>query len=365
MFEGSARILESALESRAFSAVAAEVGTGTGPRWNFAAGRVTFDEASSVVTSHTVFDLASLTKVIATTTLAMTLVQRGRLDLAAPVASFIPEWTATDRATVTVTDLLEHASGLPGHRPYFQTLTGRHDYQRAIAAEPLEHEPRTRAIYSDLGFMLLGFILEDVGGESLDQQFDAWRRTAGITAPIRFLPPPEWWPAIAATENDTWRGQLLQGQVHDENAAALGGVAAHAGLFGTAAAVGQAARWWLRLLRAASDANTAGSTDIEKDVVRRFVTRSLVPNSSRALGWDTMLTTSSCGTCMSNRAIGHTGFTGTSLWLDPERDFYAVLLTNRVHPTRDNNAIQAVRRDFHDAAVTESADDADNAQISP
>jgi CubicO group peptidase (beta-lactamase class C family) len=140
---------------------------------------------------------------------------------------------------------------------------------------------------------------------------------------------------------------VLQGEVHDENAAALGGVAAHAGLFGTAAAVGNAARWWLRLLQGQDDA----ATGMSARAATAFATRSSVPGSSRALGWDTMLPTSSCGTRMSARAVGHTGFTGTSLWIDPEQDLYFVLLTNRVHPTRHNDAIRPVRRQFHDAAI--------------
>jgi CubicO group peptidase (beta-lactamase class C family) len=138
---------------------------------------------------------------------------------------------------------------------------------------------------------------------------------------------------------------VLRGEVHDENAAALGGVAAHAGLFGTADAVGMAARWWMRLLAGSSDAGVSTAT------ARHFTERSSVSDSSRALGWDTMRPTSSCGTRLSASAIGHTGFTGTSLWIDPERNLYVVLLTNRVHPTREGDGIQEVRRAFHDAVV--------------
>jgi CubicO group peptidase (beta-lactamase class C family) len=145
----------------------------------------------------------------------------------------------------------------------------------------------------------------------------------------------DWQPRTAVTVHDAWRGRTLQGEVHDENAAALGGVAAHAGLFGTAAAVGAAARWWLRELAAGGAAP--------------FVERSSVPGSSRALGWDSMLPSSSCGSLMSATAIGHTGFTGTSLWLDPARDRYFVLLTNRVHAQQSTDAIRRVRRDYHNA----------------
>jgi CubicO group peptidase (beta-lactamase class C family) len=340
-------VLEAARQAGAFAAVAAEVGGVAGARWTYAAGHLTADPLSPAVTVHTVFDLASLTKVLATTTLAAILVEQDALDLAAPVASLVPEWSTADRAAVTVRDLLEHASGLPGYRPYFRELSGRAAYQRAIAAEPLEYAPRTRSIYSDLGFILLGFIVEDAARAPLDVEFDRFRGHAGIDDPLRYVPSTDWWPGIAATEQDAWRGRLLQGEVHDENCAALGGVAGHAGLFGAAAAVGDCARWWLRLLAGTSDA----ATGVTAATAARFVEKTSVPGSSRALGWDTMLPTSSCGARLSSRAIGHTGFTGTSLWIDPTIDFYAVLLTNRVHPTRENDAIQRVRRDFHDAAV--------------
>ena len=254
-----------------------------------------------------------------------------------------------DREAVTVRDLFEHCSGLPAYRRYFEQLAGRPAYESAIGREPLTYQPRTQSLYSDPGFMLLGFVLEDARQESLDRQFDRWRERVGITEPLRFNPPESWRDRIAPTEQDAWRGRLIVGEVHDENAAALGGVAAHAGLFGTAAAVGAAGRWWLSLLRGTDDvAMTLQARD-----AATFAERSTVPGSSRALGWDTMVTTSSCGTCLSPRAIGHTGFTGTTLWMDPEHDVYFVLLTNRVHPTRNNDRIQPVRRAFHDAAIAD------------
>jgi len=249
-------------------------------------------------------------------------------------------------------DLLEHSSGLPGYRDYFRRIEGRAAYAGAIAAEPLDYPPRQRAIYSDLGFMTLGFGLERRLGQPLDRQFDAWRDAVGVVEPLAYLPPAHWKPRIASTEQDPWRGRMLSGEVHDENAAALGGVAAHAGLFGTAAAVGAAARWWMALI----DGHDDRATGIPASLAQRFIQRSEVPGSTRALGWDTMTPTSSCGTRMSARAFGHTGFTGTSLWIDPSPGLYFVLLTNRVHPTRSNEGIRAIRRAFHDAAVSELID---------
>jgi len=342
-------VLEAARSAGAFSAVSAEIGGLPGPIWSYARGRLAFDPQSPAVTRETIFDLASLTKVLATTPIAADLVARGMLDLEMPLRDALPEWNSPDREAVTIRDLLEHCSGLPAYREYFKRLRGRSAYVAAIAAEPLEYPPRAKSVYSDLGFIVLGVALERRGGASLDRQFARWRDAARIAQPLDYCPPAEWVARTAMTEHDPWRGRVLQGEVHDENAAALGGVAAHAGLFGTAAAVGEAARWWLHRLRGEDDPGTG----ITAALARRFVQRSTVPGSSRALGWDTMLPTSSCGSRMSSRAIGHTGFTGTSLWIDPARELYFVLLTNRVHPTRRNEAINEVRRRFHDAAIGE------------
>jgi len=167
----------------------------------------------------------------------------------------------------------------------------------------------------------------------------------GIVEDLQFNPPVAWRSRIAQTEFDEWRGRLLVGEVHDENAAALGGAAGHAGLFGTAAAVGQHARQLLQIL-----AGRGGA--FQRSTVETFIARRTeVPGSSRALGWDTMLPTSSCGRRMSARAFGHTGFTGTSLWIDPEREVYVVLLTNRVCPSRQNDAIARVRPVVHDVVM--------------
>jgi CubicO group peptidase (beta-lactamase class C family) len=170
----------------------------------------------------------------------------------------------------------------------------------------------------------------------------------GIVEDLQFHPPDVWRPRTAPTEHDiTWRHRVLVGEVHDENAAALGGAAGHAGLFGTAAAVGQHARHLLQILEGRTGA-------FDRRTVETFIMRCAdIPGSSRALGWDTMLPTSSCGRLMSERAFGHTGFTGTSLWIDPERGVYVVLLTNRVHPSRANDAIRQVRPAVHDAVMKE------------
>jgi CubicO group peptidase (beta-lactamase class C family) len=348
-FSQTRRVLDDAIAARAFPCVVAEVGRSSGPLWSHAAGRLTFAADAPAADAGTIFDLASLTKVVATTAIGLLQVARGTIALDERLAMRVPHWVGEDRQDVTIRDLFEHSSGLPAHRRYFEQVAGRAAYEQVIAQEPLAYPPRTQSIYSDPGFMLLGFVLEDARGERLDRQFDVWRDTVGVTEPLQFNPPESWRDRIAPTEEDPWRGRMIVGEVHDENAAALGGVAAHAGLFGTAAAVGVAGRWWLSLLRGHTDSRSG----VRPSAAVRFSERSSVPGSSRAVGWDTMLPTSSCGTCLSARAIGHTGFTGTTLWIDPERDLYFVLLTNRVHPTRTNDRIQPVRRAFHDAAVAD------------
>ena len=384
-FDEAARLIERGIASRAFPAAAIEVGTRHGPLWAQAFGRLTYAADAPSATDDTLFDLASLTKVIATTTLVMRAVNENEAEAGAGpglalhdrVADRLPAWRGGDREEVTIADLLEHASGLTAFLPFFRDHHGRAEFERSICTLPLEYAPRTQSIYSDLGFILLGFILEDVNHAPLATQVDRifrppWPEPSRRQAedhPLLFNPLRELRGRCAPTELDLWRGRLLQGEVHDENTWELGGVAGHAGLFGTAASVGVFARLVLDGLRAeaggwlaspkrggslarAGRRMEAGRPALATpQTIARFAQKSTVPGSSRALGWDTMRPTSSCGTRLSLRAIGHTGFTGTSLWIDPAQDLYIVFLTNRVHPTRDNDAIQPVRRAVHDAIV--------------
>lgn len=350
-FHPAREVVLGALATRAFPGGVVEVGTADRVAWREAFGRLTYAPAARPARDDTVFDLASLTKVIATTTLVMRLLERRLLDLDDPIRRWLPDWRGPDREMATVSDLLAHASGLPAWLPLYRNLQGRDAFARAISAVPLEYAPRTRSVYSDLGFVLLGFVLERAAGRSLDEQFERFLVDAGLASDspllrVAFSPPEAWRDETAPTEADPWRNRLLVGEVHDENAAALGGVAGHAGLFGTAAAVGAFARLVMQARRERPEAVTRLA---QAQTVVRFTTRTTVPASSRALGWDTMLPTSSCGTRLSASAFGHTGFTGTSLWIDPVRDLYVVFLTNRVHPSRDNDAIQQVRPALHDA----------------
>jgi CubicO group peptidase (beta-lactamase class C family) len=325
-------IVTSAIANRVFPGGVIEVGRANGAMATFAAGTLTYAPGSPVVNAHTIYDLASLTKVIGTAALMAGEIATGRMRLNDRVRHWIDAWTGEERQPVTLRDLLEHASGLPAHRKYYETRQGRASFEMAICEEPLAYPTRSQSIYSDPGFMLLGFAMENAAGEPLDRQFDRWKsRELSEDTEVMFRPPVHLRPRIAPTEN-TEHGEERRGEVHDENALALGGAGAHAGLFGTAAAVGACARWWMK-----------------SPSLSLFATKTTVPGSSRALAWDTMLPTSSCGTKMSPGAIGHTGFTGTSLWIDPASDLYVVILTNRVHPTREGEGIQDVRRAVHDA----------------
>ena len=342
-FAAAREVLQRAVAARAFPAAVVEVGTDSQPLWREAFGRLTFDDAAAPARDDTIFDLASLTKVLSTSALVMRQVERGALGLDDPVRLHLPRWRGADRDAVTIRDLLAHASGLPGHRPFYLTLRGRDAFEGAICATPLEYAPRSRSVYSDLGFMLLGFVLENTA--PLAAQFDTLRVQMGGIQDLQFHPPEIWRRRTTPTQQNATRGRLLVGEVDDDNTWALGGAAGQAGLFGTAEAVGQCARHLLQVLDGRTGAFRA-------DTLNTFVTRQVdVPGSSRALGWDTMLPTSSCGTRLSPRAFGHTGFTGTSLWIDPDRKVYVVLLTNRVHPTADNEAIKAVRPAVHDAVM--------------
>jgi serine-type D-Ala-D-Ala carboxypeptidase len=335
VLEAARLVLQDALKASVFQATAVDVGRSDGSLWR--------DACDTPL--DTPFDLASLTKPIATTTVVMDLVSRGLMTLDDSIARSFAEWRGDDRGGATVRDLLEHASGLAA-RLVDAPPSGRREFEHEICTMRLEYEPRTRSVYSDLGFILLGFLAEDRGRAPLDVQF---ARLAGSLAPgLAFTPPVEERRRAAPTKalpEDVRRGQVLRGEVHDNYAAALRGVAGHAGVFGSAAAVGAFARAVLRAARG----DESGPAPLTPSLVRLFTTPSAVPGSSRALGWDTMRPTSSCGTRMSPSAFGHVGYTGTSLWIDPDRDRYFVLLTNRAYTGAALDVMRDVRRAFHDA----------------
>jgi serine-type D-Ala-D-Ala carboxypeptidase len=336
-------VIQDAISRRVFPGAVVEVGSGREVIATLHAGGLTYEDEGAPVTADTIYDLASLTKVLCTATIAAELTATGRFSLDDRVSTWSSAWRGADRDEVTLRQLLLHASGLPAHRRYFEKQRGGAAFEAAIGRERLEYVPGSRSVYSDPGFILLGRILERAAAAPLDAQFAAWWRAQLGTAPVvGFNPDRAAVARIAPTEEDPWRGRLVRGEVHDENAAALDGVAGHAGLFGTAAGVGHCARWWLARVR--------------QEPWATFVARGAVAGSSRALGWDTMLPTSSCGARMSPTSFGHTGFTGTSLWIDPVVGRYVVFLSNRVHPTRTGDAMASVRRALHDAVAQDLAE---------
>ncbi len=296
---------------------------------------------------NAIFDLASVTKVVATTTAAMLLVDRGKLDLEKPVQSYLPEFQGEGKLEITVRDLLVHTSGLPPFKRYYlENLSSEETLQR-IFSEPLEYERRSESRYSDLGIILTGKIIEKISGMPLDQ-FCA----KNIFEPLGmketfFNPPKQSLYRIPPTELDEWRDRLVHGEVHDENSFSLGGVAGHAGLFSTATDVAA----FLKMMVNAGEYK--GRNFILSQTIAAFTKRqNLVEESTRAIGWDTRSEErSSSGHFMSMRAFGHTGYTGTSIWVDPDKSLFVILLTNRVHPTRVNRKIIAFRPILHDAVM--------------
>lgn len=335
-----------------------------------AAGCRSQQDPSSAVTVDTCYDLASLTKVLATTTAWALLIQGGRATLDDPIDRILEELRGSPVGVATVRQLLMHSSGLPGWRPYYEHIAATEDTQPGfmgslaarqtllgyIAKEDLLYERGSRSLYSDLGFMLLGFGVERLSGESLDR-FCRRRIFDPLDAhPLTYVPrgpltlhaePPESPLSIAPTEEDPWRGRTLCGEVHDENAFTLGGVAGHAGLFGTARAVLAVSQAWIQAWR-------GNDGLLEPNLAKCFTTRQqAVPESSWGFGWDTPSAPSSSGALFSPESFGHLGYTGTSLWIDPVKELEVVLLSNRVHPTRRNEGIRTFRPLIHDLVCRE------------
>ena len=355
-YDDAVQLLHEAAERRTYPAAVAEVGSSQGAHWRHALGCLTFDTDAPPATSDTVFDLASLTKPLATTAVVLRLAADGRLPLETRIATLFEEWTGADREPVTVQDLLEHAGGL-SPRLLDQPPDSARAFEHEICAMPLEYPPRSRAVYTDLGFILLALACARVARAPFQQLVDelladvaATAQDDGADAGLYSKVPPARLPHTAPTTpmlEDPRRGRRLVGEVHDNYAAALGGLAGHAGLFGTTPGVGRYAQLVLRARHGGSSLRPP----FTPTWIGLATQRSTVPESSRALGWDTMKPTSSCGTRLSAKAFGHVGFTGTSLWIDPERDRYYVLLTNRVCEGGTSEDMQAVRRAFHDSVV--------------
>ncbi len=341
-FDGTVALLAQSVERGAFPSAVLTVGRRGKVILSTAVGHYGMDD-SRPISDSTVYDLASVTKVVGLTTAVMLLVAEGRLDLDARVVDYLPDFRGSDKDAVTVRHLLTHTSGLPAWRPLHIETHSRSEALDSVLAAPLEAPPGTRYVYSDFGAITLTLIAERVSGETLDSFLE--RRVFGPLrmAWTRYRPPLQWRDRIAPTEDDPWRGHVVRGEVHDENTVRLGGVSGHAGLFSIAPDLARFAQWMLDAYHGRIDPTAA--TYVPPGVVREFVRRQPGPEgSTRALGWDTPSPErSSAGTLMSRESFGHTGFTGTSIWIDPHRELYIILLTNRVHPTRANNAIGEIR----------------------
>lgn len=309
--------------------------------------------SKAMVTTDAVFDLASLTKPLATALAVMLLVQRGNIQLEQKLCSLLPEFKNSDKSDIKLKHLLYHTSGLPDYRPYYKTLSGLPSETRLTALrklllnEPLIHPIGKKVLYSDLGFMILRWAIEEVSGCRLDHYVTDEIYNFLALEDLHFLEAGKIRPdtKFVATEKCPWRHLLLEGEVHDENAYSLGGIEGHAGLFGTAQDV------YALLSDLLSIYHGYDSSQLfEKEIVRAFFER--LPNTDKALGFDApSVRESSSGQYFSQNSVGHLGFTGTSFWMDLDREIIVILFTNRVHPTRDNNAIKAFRPQLHDTVM--------------
>jgi len=345
VFRHAFDLLRQAIEQRAFPGASVAV-THLGKVVALKAfGRFTYEKDAPPVTTASIFDIASVSKVVATTSMAMILYERGMLDLDIPVVGVLPEFAGKDasRREVTFRMLLAHTSGLPAYEKLFLRATTKDAVLNAAFGVPLRNQPGTHAEYSDIGFILLGVALERIAGEPLDRFCQ--REVFGPLgmSHTAFNPPAEWKSRIPPTADDqTFRKRMLQGEVYDENASVVGGVAAQAGVFSTASDLAVFAHVMLN----------GGVPLVRPETLALFSRRANSPSgTSRALGWDTPSNPSQSGKYFSQSSFGHLGHTGTSLWIDPERRLSVTLLTNRTWPDCSNQAIKELRPKFHDAVV--------------
>jgi len=346
-FQRAFAVLRSGIDQRAFPGAAVAITHQGKLIAHKGLGHFTYDATSPAVTAGTIYDLASVTKVIATTAACMVLYDRGLFKLDQPIVELLPEFAAhqdvAQRCQVTLRMLLAHSSGLPAYVKLFQTADNKDALLNQALQVPLAADPGTRAEYSDIGFILLGQALERLSSEVLDQFCRREVFTRLNLAHACFNPPAEIRLAIPPTEDDrAFRHRLIQGEVNDENAFVMGGVAGHAGCFSTALDVSVFAQCMLQ----------SGSPLVKRETLEIFTRRQdFPPATSRALGWDTPSQPSQSGKYFSSRSYGHLGYTGTSLWIDPDRQISVTLLTNRTWPDRGSQSIKQFRPAFHDAVI--------------
>ena len=337
-------MLASHLDAKAFPGAALIVGYRGWIVLDTSAGKLTYDPASTPASGDTIYDLASLSKAIGTTSAAMMLAESGRLLLDAAVQDYLPEFKGPDKEKVRVENLLTHSAGLPAFLPLYKETQGYENVLARIYSTPLQYEPGTKSVYSDLGMILLGEIVTRASGQTLDRFLaDSLFAPLSLQSTL-YKPGKALLPRIAPTENDPWRKRVVRGEVHDENAFAMGGVAGHAGLFSSAHDVAIFAQMML------NDGIYDHRRFFTPSTVRRFTSFQGRPEWDRSFGWAKPSPGWTSG-IFSPDAFGHTGFTGTMLWVDPAKQLFIVLLTNRVHPTRENTRIDEARRAVCEAVV--------------
>jgi serine-type D-Ala-D-Ala carboxypeptidase len=317
-------VVKLGLGAPGFAGMSVVVGRQDTILWRRGYGSLSWDRGAvaSVSADSTIYDLASLTKVVATTAAIMVLYDRGKLRLDDRASKFVPELRAGSKREITIRQLLEHSSGFPAGRELWRKAHSARQARRLLLATPLSYRPGARQIYSDIGADVLGFVVEAVSGEPLDVY--ARRHVFGPLGmrSTMFRPPARLRYRVAPTERFAPRGRAVRGEVHDENAYALGGVAGHAGLFATASDLAIFARMML------GGGIYNGTRIVSDSTVALFTRRAM---GTRALGWESCAGGASCGQHMGERGFGHTGFTGTSIWIDPDRDIFVIVLTNRIH----------------------------------
>ena len=349
VFRTAFHLMEKAVAARAFPGAVLAVGYQGELVGLKAFGKFDYSQESPAVATDTIYDLASVSKAVATTTAVALLYQQGKLQLEAPLVRYLPEFGGiAGHDQITVRHLLTHTSGLPAYERLFRKAGDKQALLERIYAMPLAARPGNKFIYSDFGMILLGEIIERVAGQPLDQFLHRQVFEPLGMKDSFYRPPKSLLARIAPTEQDKlFRKRLIRGEVHDEHAWVMGGVAGHAGLFSTARDLAVFAQMML------NGGAYGGRRILERRTIQEFTTRQPGPRgSTRALGWDRPSRKgSSAGAHFSPRSFGHTGFTGTSLWVDPEKQLFVVLLSNRVHPTRANLQIRKVRPAVHNAVA--------------
>lgn len=345
-FKGVDSVINKAIDDKAFPGAVVLVYKDGKIIYEKPFGNFTYEKTSPMVTTNTIYDLASLSKVVATTTAAMLCCDRNLFSLDDKVVKYIPEFGVNGKENITIRNLLIHNSGLTAWKKFYERNLTPNEVLKEIYSSELEYKTGEKTVYSDLGIITLGKIIEKVTEKTLDvfckdEIFIPLSMNSTFYNPIDSVKK-----FCAPTEIDNyWRMKTLQGEVHDETSAMLNGVAGHAGLFSTANDIA-------KLMDVLMNKGKLGNKQFIQQSTVEYFTKKYSNESSRAIGWDTKSETgSSSGDYFSSNSFGHTGFTGTSIWADPERNLFVVFLTNRVYPTRENGKLGKVRPELHNTII--------------